>query len=81
MKLGGFFSEIVDCLYSSFVKGHTEFENRTFLDQRLDESVRPAIPFPTRPSQRRARNDDFSFKSATKLGPQMVYELNEKSTI
>ena len=38
-------------------------------------------PFPTRPSQRRARNDDFSFKSATKLRPQMVYELNEKSTI
>jgi hypothetical protein len=48
---------------------------------RPDESVRPAIPFPTRPSQRRARNDDFSFKSATKLRPQMVYELNEKSTI
>jgi hypothetical protein len=31
--------------------------------------------------KRRARNDDFSFKSATKLRPQMVYELNEKSTI
>jgi hypothetical protein len=36
---------------------------------------------PTRPSRRRDRNDDFSFKSATKLRPQIVYELNEKSTI
>ena len=46
MKLGGFSSEIVDCLYSSFARGHTEFENRTFLDQRPDESVRPAISSP-----------------------------------
>jgi len=28
-----------------------------------------------------ARNADFSFKSATKLRPQMVYKLNEKSMI
>jgi len=34
-----------------------------------------AVPLPN------ARKPNFSFKSATKLGPQMVYELNEKSTI
>jgi hypothetical protein len=27
------------------------------------------------------RNADFPFKSATKMRSQMVYELNEKSTI
>jgi len=38
-------------------------------------------PIPMRLGQRGglAKNDDFSFKSATKFGPQMVYELNEKS--
>ena len=46
-----------------------------FVGKQHEQSVRPAIPFPTRPCQRRARNDDFSFKSATKLRPQMVYEL------
>jgi len=38
-------------------------------------------PIPLRPGRHGARNDDFSFKYATKFGPQMVYELNEKSTI
>jgi hypothetical protein len=41
--------------------------NRVFqLNRRLF-----AAPFPN------AENADFSFKSATKFGPQMVYELNE----
>src|SRR5271165_3856918 len=65
----------------SSAKSHTRSENREFSGQQPEETVRPAIPLPTRPSQHRARNDDFSFKSATKLRPQMVYELNEKSTI
>jgi len=34
-----------------------------------------AAPFPD------AENADFSFKSATKMRSQMVYELNERSTI
>jgi len=76
-----FFSEIVDRLHSSSAKGHTQSESREFVAQRPNQNVRPAIPFPTRPSQHHATNDDFSVKSATKLGPQMVYELNEKSTI
>src|SRR5271156_6089728 len=32
-------------------------------------------PLPTRPGQSRARNHDFSFKSATKLRPQMPREF------
>ena len=46
-----------------------------------DEYLEDCNRIPIRLGQRGARNDDFSFKSATKLGPQMVYELNEKSTI
>jgi hypothetical protein len=49
--------------------------------QQPEQSVRPENPIPIRLGQRGAKNDDFSFKSATKFGPQMVYELNEKSTI
>ena len=45
-----------------------------------DESVRADNRIPIRLGQRGARNDDFSFKSATKMRLQMVYELNEKST-
>jgi len=41
----------------------------------------PDNPITIRFGQRRARNEDFSFKSATKVGPQMVYESNDKSMI
>jgi hypothetical protein len=40
--------------------------------------IRPDNRIPIRLGQRGARNDDFS---ATKLGPKMLDELNEKSTI
>ena len=65
----------------SSAKSHTQSENRESSGQQPDETVRPGNPLPTRPAQSRVRNHDFSFKSATKLTPQMVYELNEKSTI
>jgi len=75
------FREIVDRLQSSSAKGHTQSENREFVARRPDESVRPENRIPIRVGQHCASNDDFSFKSATKLGPQMVYALDEKSTI
>jgi hypothetical protein len=71
------FSEIVDRLHSCSAKGDPQSENREFVAQRPDESVWLSNPIPILLGQRGARNDDFSFKSAT----QMLYELNDKSTI
>ena len=44
----------------------------------FSESGKTSKLLPTRPWKRCARNDNFSFKSATKMRSQMVYELNEK---
>jgi hypothetical protein len=59
--------------------GFEESKNRTFTDQRPDDSVRRTIPFPNRLRQHGVRNEEFSFKSAIKLGQQTVYGLAEKS--
>ena len=68
-----FFSEIVDRLHSSSAKGHTTAESPEFVVQGPNESVWSDNPIPIWLGQRGAGNDDFSVKSATKLGPQMVY--------
>ena len=76
--------ESVDRLYnlvSDYQKCHPHSENREFVAQRPDESVWLRKPIPILLGQRGARNDDLSSKSATKLGPQMHYEFNDKSTI
>jgi hypothetical protein len=76
-----FFSEIVDRLYSPLQRATPQSESRELVDQRPDERLRPDNRISIRVGQLGARIEDFSFKSAIKLGLQMVYELNEKSTI
>jgi hypothetical protein len=61
----------------SSAKSHTRSKTQESSASSLTRPSGPTISLTTRPGQ----NHDFSFKSATKLRPQMVYELNEKSTI
>jgi len=53
----------------------TSLEQKKLNLYGLISAFGPAIPFPTRPAQRGVRNEDFSFKSATKLRSQMLYTL------
>jgi hypothetical protein len=69
--------ETYTVLISSSEWDDARSESRTFVDQQPDEKLGPTIPFPTLLWQRDVRNEEFSFKSATKLRLQMVYE--EKS--
>jgi hypothetical protein len=62
-------------------KNHTQSERREFVGHQPEQSVRLTIPFPFGLVSAVPRTMIFHLKSATKLGPQMVYELNEKSTI
>jgi hypothetical protein len=71
----------VDRLYSPLQRATPQSESRELVDQRPDERLRPDNRISIRVGQLGARIEDFSFKSAIKLGLQMVYELNEKSTI
>ena|SRR5208337_1773763 len=76
-----FFRYIVDQLHSPLQRATHSLKRREFVGQRPEQSVRPTISFPFGLVSAGAKNDDFLFKPATKLGPQMVYELNETSTI
>jgi hypothetical protein len=65
----------------SSAKSHTQSERPVFVGQQHEQSVRRRIAFLFGLVGAVPGTMIFSFESATKFGPQMVYELNEKSTI